>query len=1238
MFNGWKEATKQVLKAQEYERELHSQNSRLEKEVLQLRGELQVQRTGFRFGPHIVSKTQSDSISPSNSVSQIGSGSILNPVQCAVSQPSIQPPHYSHKILWTLEDCQKDLHNVVTKSNKSRPAMEKAIQHEDSTLINGGEWHAIKANARAIASCDLLPLPIPCDTPSLVKKKTKTFFTKYHLKQWTNTVHKLEEQEPLLALCAAHWKAEHVLNTILTGITESNQNTSTRRDDASDLDDPAVSLPDPSLKNNTSSSKRRLSNPSPTKQKKKKKTGKEKGTKDSEKASPPSITIDDDAINRQLNLSTENAGTAAAATEPQDKPNSSPDLAIPPIPLTLERIDINFIDVNPSYSSLKDKFSGSHHTNTVAIELLTAFEADPDFQSGEPSQDTLSFLDRIETADPNSPDFSEDDLYGNWGHYQFTAGSRTISMVLTSWKSVGNTSVACDIYIELLVDKLLDLWKDAGGSISKGKGMNKDSALGANLPTSDIIQMQAPSTQHAEPEAMLIDTTASSSGELSESAVKTASVDVRKILQALQKDELKAWINDHNINTPSGTRTKDAHDESNSELHFLYFLCWGVRMDAYKFSFHNSQIPNGHSCPSPNPSLFLSPLLQPNPGPLPVPQPLHVENLSLSDLLKNREVLDMFNGWKEATKQVLKAQEYERELHSQNSRLEKEVLQLRGELQVQRTGFRFGPHIVSKTQSDSISPSNSVSQIGSGSILNPVQCAVSQPSIQPPHYSHKILWTLEDCQKDLHNVVTKSNKSRPAMEKAIQHEDSTLINGGEWHAIKANARAIASCDLLPLPIPCDTPSLVKKKTKTFFTKYHLKQWTNTVHKLEEQEPLLALCAAHWKAEHVLNTILTGITESNQNTSTRRDDASDLDDPAVSLPDPSLKNNTSSSKRRLSNPSPTKQKKKKKTGKEKGTKDSEKASPPSITIDDDAINRQLNLSTENAGTAAAATEPQDKPNSSPDLAIPPIPLTLERIDINFIDVNPSYSSLKDKFSGSHHTNTVAIELLTAFEADPDFQSGEPSQDTLSFLDRIETADPNSPDFSEDDLYGNWGHYQFTAGSRTISMVLTSWKSVGNTSVACDIYIELLVDKLLDLWKDAGGSISKGKGMNKDSALGANLPTSDIIQMQAPSTQHAEPEAMLIDTTASSSGELSESAVKTASVDVRKILQALQKDELKAWINDHNINTPSGTRTKDDLIVLIVGDGVHEKPSSADVKRIVEAHKGQKGATKASTSKA
>jgi len=152
-----------------------------------------------------------------------------------------------------------------------------------------------------------------------------------------------------------------------------NQKASMRRDNASNLEDPAIPLPaSPSKRNTSSSSKCHLSNPSLSKPKKKKKTGKEKGAKDSIKhmsmvsfymvytnviiiAALPSITIDDNAINKQLGLSMENTGTAAAATESWDKPNAPPNLPIPTVPLPPEHIDIDSIDVNPSYSSLKGK-------------------------------------------------------------------------------------------------------------------------------------------------------------------------------------------------------------------------------------------------------------------------------------------------------------------------------------------------------------------------------------------------------------------------------------------------------------------------------------------------------------------------------------------------------------------------------------------------------------------------------------------------------------------------------------------------------------------------------------------------------------------------------------------------------------------------------------------------------------------------------------------------------------------
>lgn len=114
------------------------------------------------------------------------------------------------------------------------------------------------------------------------------------------------------------------------------------------------------------------------------------------------------------------------------------------------------------------------------------------FSRDQPSMEATAFLDRIQQADPNSPEVEEDDTNESWGHQQFTAGCMTISSVLQSWASVGNAETACklisatiktckvarqvcfkrgkaprsylsDSYLENLGDRLWTLWQDAGG-------------------------------------------------------------------------------------------------------------------------------------------------------------------------------------------------------------------------------------------------------------------------------------------------------------------------------------------------------------------------------------------------------------------------------------------------------------------------------------------------------------------------------------------------------------------------------------------------------------------------------------------------------------------------------------------------------------------------------------------------------------------------------------------------------
>ena len=135
-----------------------------------------------------------------------------------IHQPTTQLSRYPLEVLCTLEDCKDDPDVRTTSTNASRPPMEQAICHEDGTMILLGEWATIKATARLV-KMELLALPAPRDRRAKGQKKTKIYFRSFHRTEWEAAIQKMESQQPLLALCTAHWKADHVLgNTLLVPI------------------------------------------------------------------------------------------------------------------------------------------------------------------------------------------------------------------------------------------------------------------------------------------------------------------------------------------------------------------------------------------------------------------------------------------------------------------------------------------------------------------------------------------------------------------------------------------------------------------------------------------------------------------------------------------------------------------------------------------------------------------------------------------------------------------------------------------------------------------------------------------------------------------------------------------------------------------------------------------------------------------------------------------------------------
>lgn len=115
-----------------------------------------------------------------------------------------------------MEDCKTDDDVKMSIGNDSRPPMLSAIRNEDGTLITDGVYDAIKASSRTVA--DSL-LSITFKTTDRGRNKTKNLFKSQYALEWSDAITRLEHLQPLLRLCASHWKAEHVLSASLASAT-----------------------------------------------------------------------------------------------------------------------------------------------------------------------------------------------------------------------------------------------------------------------------------------------------------------------------------------------------------------------------------------------------------------------------------------------------------------------------------------------------------------------------------------------------------------------------------------------------------------------------------------------------------------------------------------------------------------------------------------------------------------------------------------------------------------------------------------------------------------------------------------------------------------------------------------------------------------------------------------------------------------------------------------------------------
>lgn len=93
--------------------------------------------------------------------------------------------------------------------------MGRVLRHADGTDIDDREYNVIKATAHVIAfELHQLPLPPGCLQPK-DQNRTMRFYKNHMVREWNQAIADAENQQELLALCSAHWKAEHVIKAAL---------------------------------------------------------------------------------------------------------------------------------------------------------------------------------------------------------------------------------------------------------------------------------------------------------------------------------------------------------------------------------------------------------------------------------------------------------------------------------------------------------------------------------------------------------------------------------------------------------------------------------------------------------------------------------------------------------------------------------------------------------------------------------------------------------------------------------------------------------------------------------------------------------------------------------------------------------------------------------------------------------------------------------------------------------------
>ncbi|KAH9047750.1 hypothetical protein EDB84DRAFT_1614692 [Lactarius hengduanensis] len=389
--------------------------------------------TMYQVLPRGVSSCRADSCGPDSRASSLGpSDSASQPTKVdmvidkaiedvleSVEAPLTRPRCLPDSVLWDFKDLKSQPGlAIVTEANKSRPKIQLALRH----IIVKKLLKRIDSDPRSAVRTDKS------------KPWSKTLVWKFFPDEYDQAILELEAEQKVLRLCSAHWKADAVVTKVFQRI--ETKAAAAAAGSAASLhsnfsDNLYPSAPTASIPRNQevapmNVAKRALElSPGPK----------------SPSASHAQKRSKDDLISGQRTV-----GTKGFLNESQ---RSAPRKITPAFLNRIEMVPaepaptkLRLLHVDPSADNLIAILTTSFPSLTDAPRLLRSMNAQSSFKQSEPSEQVTTLLDRVQFADPSSPDIDEDNACQGWGHEQFTAGGVTLSSSLTSWQEVGNVATA----------------------------------------------------------------------------------------------------------------------------------------------------------------------------------------------------------------------------------------------------------------------------------------------------------------------------------------------------------------------------------------------------------------------------------------------------------------------------------------------------------------------------------------------------------------------------------------------------------------------------------------------------------------------------------------------------------------------------------------------------------------------------------------------------------------------------